>query len=236
MRLFDWIIPNKIKQQFAKSMFQYWISNGTVNTLENDTGIFLDKAYRQNISVYSIIDRIDKMRQQACMKLYKNVKDGKPEEIKEHDLNQFLFRVNPETSFNDFITQFLIYRLICGENFVYAPRMSSGLNAGKTPLIEVLPASDIDIIEGTITEPVRGYRMFNDTIEREFEKQDVIHQKLFDPLWYRNQTMHGLSPLVAANKTVSKLNEIDETQLKQLENQGPKYALFKKNHRHTTRN
>lgn len=71
MNLLDWITPNRIKQRFADYVYQYWISSGTVNTMENDTGVFLNEAYKGNISVYSIIDRIDKMRQQAPLRLYK---------------------------------------------------------------------------------------------------------------------------------------------------------------------
>jgi HK97 family phage portal protein len=227
MNFFNWIVPAKIKRQFASAIYEYWITQGTANTMEDDTGVFLSDAYKGNISVYSIIDRIDKMRRQAPMRLYQK-KDGKAIEVTDHELNRFLSKVNPETGFNDFVSQVLIYRLICGENFIYAPRLNSGLNAGKAAELRVLPASDVEIIEGTPLDPVRGYRMENSTISQEFPKADVIHQKLFDPLWYRNNTLHGMSPIVAANKTVSRLNEADITQLKQLENQGPKYALFKK--------
>lgn len=227
MDLFSWMIPKKIKQTFANAVYQYWISSGTVNTMSNDTGVFLRDGYEGNISVYSIIDRIDKMSRQATMRLYQK-KGEKVEEVTGHDLNKFLYKSNPDTSYSEFVTQFLIYRLICGENFIYAPRLLGGLNSGKVPELRILPASDIDIIEGNALEPIRGFKLFGGTYEREFPKEDVYHSKLFDPLWYRNGTLHGLSPLVAANKTVSKLNESDTTQLKQLENQGPKYALFKK--------
>lgn len=224
----SWMIPNVLKRRFADTIFKWWISDGTVNTMDHDTGIFLRDAYEGNISVYSIIDRIDKMRQQSTMRLYRKTGEGKVEEVTGHDLNKFLYKANPNTSFNEFVSQFLIYRLICGENFIYAPRLTGGLNSGKVPEIRILPASDIDIIEGTPLDPIRGFRLFGGAWEKEFTKDEVYHSKLFDPLWYRNETLHGLSPLVAANKTVSKLNEVDTTQLKQLENQGPKYALFKK--------
>ena len=228
MNILDWITPNRIKQRFADYVYQYWISSGTVNTMENDTGVFLNEAYKGNISVYSIIDRIDKMRQQAPLRLYKKNASGKLEEVTDHELYKFTKKVNEDTTFDDYVTQLLIYRLICGENFIYKPKLESGLNAGKTAELRVLPASDIDIIEGTPINPIRGFRLFGGAFEKEFTKEEVYHSKLFDPLWYRNGTLHGMSPIVAANRSVSKLNEADLTQLKQLENQGPKYALFKK--------
>lgn len=233
MGLFNWIIPKKILQQYANSVFQYWISNGTVNVMNEDTGEFLRQGYQGNISVYSIIDRIDKMRQQSKMRLYQKKSNGDSEEVTGHDLNKFLYKINPDTTYNEFVTQFLIYRLICGENFIYAPRLTGGLNSGKVHELRVLPASDIDIIEGTPIEPIRGFKLQGGTYEKEFSKDDVYHSKLFNPLWYRDGTLHGLSPLVAANKTVSKLNEADTTELKQLENQGPKYALFRKTNGNT---
>jgi len=228
MAFFDLFIPNKIKQQFANYVYQYWINNGSVNTMDIDSGVFLQKGYKENISVYSIINRIDKMRIQSTMRLYQKQKQGKDKEITDHELNVFLKKVNPTTTFDDFVTQVLIYRLICGEQFTYAPKIESGLNRGKTAQLQTLPASDIEIIEGTPLDPIRGYRLEGGTWEQEFAASEVNHSKLFDPLWYRNNTLHGLSPLVAANRTVSKLNEAETTELKQLENQGPKYALFKK--------
>jgi len=228
MAIFDFLVPNKIKRFFADAVYQYWITNGTVNTMDVDSGVFLRDGYKGNISVYSIIDRIDKMRQQATMRLYQKKADGKSVEVTDHELNRFLFKVNPDTTYDDFVTQILIYRLICGETFTYAPKIETGLNRGRTAELRQLPASDVDIIEGTPIDPIRGFKLEGGSYEKEFKKSEVLHTKLFDPLWYRNNTLHGLSPLVAANKTVSKLNEADTTELKQLENQGPKYALFKK--------
>jgi phage portal protein BeeE len=60
-----------------------------------------------------------------------------------------------------------------------------------------------------------------------FEPWEVYHSKLFNPLAKSERTLHGLSPLRAAARTVSKLNQIEITQLKQYENQGAPYLLFK---------
>jgi len=60
-----------------------------------------------------------------------------------------------------------------------------------------------------------------------FEPYEVYHSKLFNPNAKDERTLHGLSPLRAAAKIVSKLNQIEITQLKQFENQGPAYILFK---------
>jgi len=105
--------------------------------MENDTGVFLNEAYKGNISVYSIIDRIDKMRQQAPLRLYKKNASGKLEEVTDHELYKFTKKVNEDTTFDDYVTQLLIYRLICGENFIYKPKLESGLNAGKTAELRV---------------------------------------------------------------------------------------------------
>lgn len=228
MNLFNWIVPNKFKKAFAQAIYQYWISNGSENTMEHDPAVFLDKGYSQNISLYSIITRIDNMRKQAPMRLYKKSDKGRDEEVTDHELNAFLKQVNEDETFDYFVTQYLIYMLICGETFTYEPRIETGLNKGKTAELRMLPASDVEIIEGTPVDPIRGFRLTNGRYEQEFQKKDVYHAKLFNPLWYRNNTLHGLSPIVAANRTVSKLNEADITGLKQLENQGPKYALFRK--------
>ena len=186
---------------------------------------YLTKGYASNTSVYSIVDRVDKMRKQARLRLMRRTATGK-EEVTNHELLRFLRKVNPSMTTDDYISAYLIYRMVVGENFTYRVILDAGLNKGKVNELHILPASEVEIIEGGMFEPVRGYRV-EGSYNIEFDLNQVHHSKMFNPNWFEERSLHGMSPLRAAARTVSLLNEAEITNLKQLENQSPPYLLFK---------
>jgi len=222
MALFDNFIKNKLKNLLSQSVYEYWIHSGVVNNIPDNPEAYIEQGYSGNTTVYSIISRIDAMRKQATLKLYD--KDGK--EIEEHELLKYIDKVNSQLSTNDFITQLIVYWLTIGEFFVYKLAPDTGLNKGKVQELHVLPSADVEIIEGTIFEPIRGYRIEgNYNIELPYPA--VYQGKKFNPNWNEERTLHGQSPLRAAAKTLTKLNQIEITETKQFENQGAPYILFK---------
>ena len=222
MAMFDFLFGNKLKSMAQRAIYEYWISSGVINSIADNPTDYIEKGYQSNTSVYSIINRIDAMRKQAVLRLYD--KDGK--EVEGHELNKFLYKVNSQTNTDDFITQMLIYRLTIGEYFIYKPSITAGLNKGKVSELVMLPSGDVEIIEGTIFEPVKGY-IIEGNFQAELTIDDVYHSKLFNPNWKEEKSLHGMSPLRAAANTVSKLNQIEITETKAFENQGPPYILYK---------
>lgn len=222
MAFFDFLKPNKLQNTVNRAIYEYWIHSGIVNQIPDDPTEYIEKGYQSNTSVYAIISRIDAMRKQAKMKLYD--KNGK--EVEGHELNQFLYKVNKTTTTDDFISQMIIYRSIIGEYFIYKPSITLGPNKGKVPELIMLPSGDVEIIEGTIFEPVKGY-IVEGNIQSEMSVDEVYHSRLFNPNWKEERTLHGMSPLRAAANTVSKLNQIEITETKSFENQGPPYILYK---------
>lgn len=231
MALFDPFNRGKIRQlesqiqQLANhAMYDWFLTQGVSNVMPDDPHQYLEKGYQGNTSVYSIINRIDMMRKQAVLRLVD--KEGK--ELETHELTKFLTKVNANLSTDEFITQFLIYRLTIGEFFVYKPVLNAGLNVGKVYELTPLPSADVEIIEGDWLNPVRGYKI-DGQYSIELTAENTYHSKLFNPNWFSEKTLHGMSPLRAAAKTVSKLNQIEITEQKGYENQGPPYILQKKN-------
>lgn len=221
MALFDFFNRNKDKNKLNQAIYEYWIHSGIVNNIPDDPSQYIEKGYSSNTTVYSIISRIDNMRKQARLIL----KDKSGKEVENHELNSFLTKINKNLSTSDFITQFLIYRLVIGECFVYKLSPDAGPNKGKTLELHVLPSGDVEIIEGTIIDPVRGYKIEGNQLELSVD--NVYHSKMFNPNWNEERTLHGMSPLRAAARTVSKLNQIEITEYKQFENQGAPYILYK---------
>lgn len=225
MALFDFI-PSAWKKKLLQAYYQYEIHDGQVNVMADDPDQYIQQGYAGNTSVYSIINRIDNMRKQAYLKLYRKMPDGAKEELFDHELSKFTSMVNSDSFTDDFISAHLVWLLTIGEFFVYKPQIKTGLNKGKVPEIFELPSADIEIIEGTMFQPVKGYKI-EGNYNVMFEANEVYHSKLFNPNAKDERSLHGLSPLRAAARTVSKLNQIELTQLKQYENQGAPYILFK---------
>ena len=219
-------VPSVFRKKLYQALYQYEMHSGVANVMPDDSSAYIKQGYAGNTSVYSIINRIDNMRKQAYLKLYRKLPNGESEEVTEHELLQFISKVNETTHTDDFITAHIVYLLTIGEFFVYKPTILTGANKGKVPELFELPSAEVEIIEGTIFQPVKGYRV-EGNYQMNFEPYEVYHSKLFNPLAKDERNLHGLSPLRAAAKTVSKLNEIELTQLKQFENQGAPYVLYK---------
>jgi len=215
---------SKTDRKVQQAINEYIIHDGVANIMPDDPEEYLEKGYSGNTTVYSIINRVVNMTKQAELKLYQKDATGKKTEITQHDLLKFKKKVNSHTTLDDFIDANLIYLMTIGENFIYAPRLSSGIDKGKVIELHALPAADVEIIEGSIFDPVKGYRL-EGNYKSTFEPSEVHHVKLINPNYRQERSLHGLSPLRAAARTVSKLNESEVTQLKQLQNQGVPYIL-----------
>lgn len=224
MALSDWLINKVAQRVLSRAIYQSQIHEGTVNVMPDNPDAYLEQGYSANTTVYSVIDRVDKMRKQARLRLMQRDSTGKVKEVDKHDLLKFTKRVNSHTTTDDFISEHLIYYLTVGENFIYKPKISSGVDKGKVIEMFTLPVTDVEIIEGDFLNPVKGYRLETNT-DMPFLPEEVYHAKMFNPNYRKERSMHGLSPLRAAARTVSRLNEGEITQLKQLQNQGAPYIL-----------
>ena len=226
MALFDFLKPNKLAEKLNKAIFQYWVNSGVANTMNDDPDDYIEKGYG-SWSVYSIITRIDEMRKQAPLVLKRKNKDGTTEVVTGHELNRFQNKVNQGLTANDYITQYLTYLLTIGEMFTYHPTLTAGINKGKPTELFPMPANNVEIIEGTWQEPVKGYTIEGDETSEPFEKSEVNHSFLFNPDWNKDRSLHGKSPLAPASVKVATQNENDLTQLKQFENQGAPYIMYR---------
>jgi len=125
----------------------------------------------------------------------------------------------------------VLKRKQAGEDAVveqHGMRYETGPDRGKVAQLYSMPVTVTKIVTGTWMEPVRGYRI-DGTINQDFTPDEIVHFKLVNPLWGDERSMYGMSPLRAASKILAKQNQSDDTELKQFENQGPAYIVYKKN-------
>lgn len=222
--IFNFIKPSKNK--LMQAVYQYWVSSGVANVMPDNFDSYIEQGYSSNADVYSIISRIDNMRKQAPLVLKRRLPDGSDEIVTDHELLRYAEKVNRHTTTDEFISQFLIFRLVLGNIFIYHPNIRTGINKGKPADLHVMPVNDVEILMGDWMNPVKGYRL-EGSAQPIFDPDEVYHSKMFDPAWYKRQSLYGLSPLRAAARIVSKQNESEITQLKQFENQGAPYALYR---------
>lgn len=219
---------NPSKNKLLKQLYELSIFSGNINYMEDNPDSYLKDGYG-NIDVYSIVTRINNMRKQARLRLMRRLPDGTTEEVtKDHELLKFKDNVNPTMSTDDFSDSFVIFRSIIGEHFTYKIAPTSGINKGKVIEFFAMPGNDVEIIEGTWMQPIKGYKLENTLGTQLFEPNEVVHSKIFNP-YFGDGSMHGLSPLRAARMTLEKQNEALSTQTKQFNNQGPAWVMFRDN-------
>lgn len=205
--------------------------------------------YDNNSEVYSIVKRISKTISSVPFYVYsvKNSKElnryksmmqnassgadiAKAElvkikaiaEVADSPLNKLLERPNEYQSFSELIENMIGYKLITGNSYVWANRLSNG----KVAELVVLPSQYVAIVsDGTIN----GVEAYTFTLVGwdNLPAKDVIHLKYFNPYFDTNgQQLYGLSPLQAAYRTVQRSNDAKDTSVGMLQNQGPKGILY----------
>ena len=214
-----------VKNQLNRALYEYRMFNGQAVIPADNPDAYLTEGYAGNSDIYSIISRVDSMRKQAKLKLYRQIKDGENDEVTDHELLQWLHKVNPSMYTDEFISAAIIYEMVIGNFFSYTPRLSAGPNRGKVGAIYAMPSNDVEVLFGDWMEPVKGYKL--EDSNQKFTPEEVYHIKMFNPLFGSDLDFFGQSPLKAARRILAKQNEAELTELKQFENQGPPYLLYR---------
>lgn len=220
----DIIQPDKNK--LLKAIYEFTTHSGVANVMEDNPTSYLQNGYSGNDDVFSIINRIISMSQQATLRLYET-KDKKWSEVTNHELCKFTRNVNPTQTLEQFKEGHLIYKLAIGNSYWYKPSITAGLNKGKTKELYLMPSNNVEVLGGqSWMNPVGGY-ILNGNMQVKFTQEEVYHSKFFNPLYGMYGDLYGQSPLKAAAAIVSKQNESTLTELKQFQNQAPPYMIYR---------
>lgn len=215
------------KNKLNRALYESFYFDGIATMPTDNPDSYLRQGYAGNADVYSIVNKIDQMRKRAKLKLYRKLETEEHEEVTDHPLASYLYKVNESMHTDEFVSGFLIYRLITGNAFAYYPKIDAGLNKGRTGAIYIMPSNDINIISGGWLNPVKEYML--ESSRQRFEKSEIYHSYFFNPLFGTDRTFFGQSPLKAAARILAKQNQAEITELKQFENQGPPYIMYRDN-------
>lgn len=189
-----------------------------------DKGDLVDKGYKQNPTVFSVIEK--RASKAAQGDIIATDKKGKVQE--NNPVVKLLNNPNPTQGRKAFLKCAFTNYDISGEVFFHLVKPSNGMNAGKPKHIWVIPRQKLNKIlylsntEGGST-PIPVAYVFDDGNggEETIKAENIIHWKDDDPLDAR----HGMSKLESLRFVVSQSNAAYEGALRQIQNGGPKGIL-----------
>jgi len=229
-------------EAFNKLVYRY-IGNNLISSSENDD-TYINKGYRFNSTVYSIVNLISKtaanipfqiyeVKNENELKRYKSITSGSVTttglinaniiqkkalvNVEDTDLHELLNRPNPAQSFNSWLQEVIAFGALTGNRYIYGIAPDTGQNSGKYKELYVLPSQVVEIHSGGLMKPVKEYTLeYNGTyrIPAEF----ICHIKNFNPYYDGSGShLYGMSPLKAGLRSMDANNEALTTGVKYLQ-------------------
>lgn len=252
-RLKNLVTKNSQQTNAAFNRAIYNFLGETLVTSEDNDDSYINKGYRFNSTVYSIINLITKaastvpfqvyeVQNTNELKKYKALTSGSFVNTTNHrtqislknalvelegtELHELLERPNPAQSYASFISEIIAFGKLTGNRYIYGIAPENGVNAGKYGELYVLPSQTIEIHSGGIMKPVDHYTMeYNGTYRMLAE--DVCHIKDYNPLADgTGANLYGMSPLKAGLRSMDANNEALTTGVRYLQNQTARGVLM----------
>ena len=241
----------RTNEQFNRAIYNYLGQSVIWNPDNDDT--YINKGYRYNSTIYSIINLITKtaatipfnvyeVKNENELKRYKSMTSGLAngtalhkaeilrkhalEELQDTELHQLLERPNPAQSYNSWIQEIIAFGKLTGNRYIYGISPESGPNQSKFQELYVLPSQSVEINSNGIFEPVASYTLdYNG--QYKMEAADICHIKDFNPYYDGTGShLYGMSPLKAGLRSMDANNEALTTGVKYLQNQTARGVLM----------
>ena len=238
-------------EAFNKLVYKY-IGNNLISSTENDD-TYINKGYRFNSTVYSIVNLISKtaanipfqiyeVKNENDLKRYKSLTSGSVTTtsiinsniiqkkaligVEDTDLHELLNRPNPAQSFNSWIQEIIAFGALTGNRYIYGISPETGQNSGKYKELYVLPSQVVEIHSGGLMKPVKEYTLeYNGTYR--IPAESICHIKNFNPYHDGSGShLYGMSPLKAGLRSMDANNEALTTGVKYLQNQTARGMLI----------
>ncbi len=235
---------------FNKAIYNF-LGDSIVWNPENDD-TYINKGYRFNSTIYSIINLISKtassipfmiyeIKNDNELKRYKSMTSGNFNsnamlqskilqkkalvEVEDTELHELLNRPNPAQSYNSWIQEVVAFGKLTGNRYIYGISPESGANQNKYKELYVLPSQSVEINSGGIFDPIKYYTLdYNGAYK--IEADDVCHIKDFNPYYDGTGShLYGMSPLKAGLRSLDANNEALTTGVRYLQNQTARGVL-----------
>jgi len=204
---------NKLNQALYTSWYSPFMPITPPRSYTGD----LMAGYMDNELVYSIVNKIADTASSVPLELC----DPDGEVVESHWVIDLLKQPNPDNSLKDIIFNYYVYLLSIGNSFIYSPFLDNG----STMELWTMPSDLVNVVSGPFFEPVMGYKFTEGSQEIVFDKQSVMHGKLFNPRYLSGSWVYGLSPIQVATEIISASNSGNMALAKSFENMGPPYII-----------
>lgn len=234
--------------QLFQQMFS-WINTDNPIWIGERQRDYIDKGYLYNDLVYSIIKTkadaaksVDwvlykikdpqKLRQYQAMvekgdTINKTMKLKKQalEEVDNNISDKIINAPNHYQSLGEIIEEYFSWMDLMGNFYLYGSPDAAG---GKFQSVHVAPAHKVEIIAGTMFDPIKGYRLQNWFAGDNIDPKNVLHLKNWNPDFDESgRHLYGVSPLRAGGRILTLDNEGIDTSASTFKNQGVRGILHR---------
>jgi HK97 family phage portal protein len=234
------IVRGNVGSDFYKALLTY-IQNIPIYMGDN-VEAYVKEGYLFNPTVYSIISfiamkaaaipwNVYEVKNEKALKLYKSaspdiefykkqiVKRKALTELPNHELNKLLISPNALQSWTELIEQTVGFKLVTGDAYLHCIGPENGNNAGKIQELWSLVSQITKIIAGDKMNPIKEYGMIGDESVH-IPPEQIIHLKYWTPEYQSGAFLHGLSPIRAARRVVTRSNAGFDSMVASFQNAG----------------
>ena len=236
---------NKLYQAF----YGAYNLNNTVSWLDNKSQTFIDEGYRGNAAIYAIVNKIMMKDSEPVLQVFKETPNrkskygkaskfkGTPLSIAESRLylkkdltlvesgalSELLAKPNKSQTQYSFLQDISMYWRLTGEFFIYGVKIGIGRDAEKFSEMFVLPSHLVEIIQGDMFMPVKGYKFRIGDQLVVLRPDEVLHVKTANPNWnLQGSQLRGQAVLLAGLKYLQKNTEAIASLYRAVINEGAK--------------
>jgi HK97 family phage portal protein len=174
-------------------------------------------SYTSNNDVFTVINKITEPG--SVVPVYQYDKNG--EVVENGKMLALLNKPNPYMTKAQFIEASITFYLLFGECFIAEQSIPNGLNANQPLRLDVLPSQWMEIILGTVFDPVAGYRFTMSEQNIDYQRSQVYHYREFNPDYdTTGGHLKGMSRLRPLLKSITGSQSGYDSLVKAFQNQG----------------
>ena len=207
---------SNINKLFSASLFSLGRTFKYNDLTDQDA---LKYGYMSNLDYYSIVTKAASGVKNLPIKLYEVDARGEYIEVTQGEVHDYIFNPNDDQTLGELFEQEVIYRLVNGESFFYAPRPSLGFIDGN--IYAVPPQAVTVVLESkSLFSPVKGYIIDNCGTQIKATPDEMLHVRMTNPSLDGMEKRNGLSPLQAGQYKLKGSNNNAEAAAWYFENRG----------------
>jgi HK97 family phage portal protein len=177
----------------------------------------IKKGYNVNDDLYSVVSKVARTISNQIKWEVKetNLRTGEENIVQDTDINKILDNPNDYETLAELREKSITYLMLCGVNYLYGIERG-GIRSGYES-IHVLPAQDTNIVQGTLSNPIKKI-VVDWEYQKEFEPETIGISKY--PNINKHNYFGGHSPTKSGHKLIDTVNDLIEAENHFLKNRG----------------